>query len=57
MDIKKEDKSMFYVVDQWDQYIREFDNRADADQYCEKWNASLRFSEWQAPKAHVIVGE
>ena len=47
---------MFYVVDQWGQYIREFDNRWDADQFCEKWNSTFRFSEWTAPKAHVVEG-
>lgn len=48
---------MFYVVDQWGVYIREFDSRDEADRFCEKWNKSFRFNEWGEPKAHVIEGE
>lgn len=47
---------MFYVVDQWGQYIREFENREDAERFCTRWNESFRFSEWTAPKAHVAEG-
>jgi hypothetical protein len=54
---EKEEKDMFYVVDQWDQYIREFNTRDEADAFCEKWNSKFRFSEWTAPKAHVIEAE
>lgn len=53
---QKEDESMFYVADQWGVYIREFDNREDAEQFCEKWNSKFRFSEWTAPKARVVEG-
>jgi len=48
---------MFYVVDQWDVYIREFSTREEAEAFCEKWNNKFRFSEWTAPKAHVVEGE
>lgn len=48
---------MFYVVDQWGQYINEFEDRNEAETYCEKWNNKFRFSEWTAPKAHVVEGE
>lgn len=48
---------MFYVVDQWGQFIREFEDRDEAEQFCEKWNSKFRFSEWTAPKARVIEGE
>lgn len=48
---------MFYVVDEWDQYIREFETRDEAERFCEKWNAKFRFSEWSAPKAHIMEGE
>ena len=48
---------MFYVVDQWGQYINEFETRDEAERFCEKWNSKFRFSEWTAPKAHVIEGE
>lgn len=48
---------MFYVVDQWGQYINEFETRDEAEAYCEKWNSKFRFNEWAAPKAHVVEGE
>jgi hypothetical protein len=48
---------MFYVVDQWGQYINEFEDRDSAERYCKKWNSKFRFSEWTAPKAHVIEGD
>ncbi len=48
---------MFYVVDQWGQYINEFKSRDEAEQFCEKWNSKFRFSEWTAPKATVIEAE
>lgn len=47
---------MFYVVDQWGQYIREFEDRDDAEQFRDKWNSNFRFSEWTAPKATVVEG-
>lgn len=47
---------MFYVVDQWGKRIREFDNREDAEQFCERWNGKFRFSERTAPKARVMEG-
>lgn len=50
----KEGKQMFYVVDQWGQYINEFETRDEAERFCEKWNRKFRFSEWTAPKAHVV---
>jgi hypothetical protein len=53
----KEGNPMFYVVDQWNQYIREFETREEAEAFCEKWNSKFRFSEWTAPKAHVVEGE
>lgn len=53
---QKEEEIMFYVVDQWDQYIREFEEREDAERFCERWNSKFRFSEWTAPKAHVVEG-
>lgn len=48
---------MFYVVDQWGQYINEFESRDEAELFCEKWNSKFRFSEWTAPKATVIEAE
>lgn len=48
---------MFYVVDQWGQYIREFEYREDAEAFCEKWNRKLRFTEWGEPMAHVEEAE
>lgn len=48
---------MFYVVDQWGQYINEFEDRDEAETYCKKWNSKFRFSEWTAPKAHIVEGE
>lgn len=48
---------MFYVVDQWGQYINEFGTRDEAERYCEKWNNSFRFHEWTAPKAHVVAAD
>lgn len=48
---------MFYVVDQWGQYINEFETRDEAERYCEKWNSTFRFSEWAEPKAHVVEEE
>ena len=53
----KGDKNMFYVVDEWGQLIREFSDRDTAETYCKKWNEKFRFSEWTAPKAHIIVEE
>lgn len=48
---------MYYVVDQWNIYIREFSNREDAESFCEKWNSTNRSSKWSAPMVHVIEGE
>jgi len=48
---------MFYVVDEWGQLIREFSDRDTAEMYCKKWNEKFRFSEWTAPKAHVVAEE
>lgn len=48
---------MFYVVDEWGQLIREFSDRDTAEAYCMKWNGQFRFSEWTAPKAHVVEEE
>ena len=48
---------MFYVVDEWDVYIREFTTREDAERFCNKWNEKFRFNEWNEPKAHVMEGE
>lgn len=48
---------MWYVVDQWNQFIEEFEDRNEAERFCEKWNRKFRFSEWTAPKAHVIEAE
>lgn len=48
---------MFYVVDQWERCIKGFEDRDEAETYCEKWNSKFRFSEWTAPKAHVVEGE
>ena len=48
---------MFYVVDEWGQLIREFSDRDAAETYCQKWNETFRFSEWTAPKAHVVEEE
>lgn len=45
---------MFYAVDEWGQLIREFSDRESAETFCQKWNGGFRFSEWTAPKAHVI---
>lgn len=53
----KEVLTMFYVVDQWGQYINEFESRDEAERFCEKWNNKFRFSEWRAPKATVIEAE
>jgi hypothetical protein len=47
---------MFYVVDQWGQHIRAFEEREDAEQFCERWNSNFRFSEQTAPKARVVEG-
>lgn len=48
---------MYQVVDQWGIYINEFENREDAERYCEKWNKVYRFNEWGEPKAHVVEVE
>lgn len=48
---------MFYVVDEWGQLISEFSDRDTAETYCKKWNETFRFSEWTAPKAHVVEEE
>lgn len=48
---------MFYVVDQWGQYINEFEYREEAEEYCRKWNERFRFHEWGEPKAHVVADE
>lgn len=48
---------MFYVVDQWGQYINEFETRDEAERYCERWNSGFRFNEWGEPKAHVEEAE
>lgn len=48
---------MFYVVDEWGQLIQEFSDRDTAETYCKKWNEKFRFSEWTAPKAHVVEEE
>ena len=48
---------MFYVVDEWNQYIREFTTREEAETFCEKWNNGFRFSEWTEPKAHVVEAD
>ncbi len=53
----KEGEQMFYVVDQWGVYIDEFETRDEAERFCEKWNRKFRFSEWTAPKAHVVEAE
>lgn len=45
---------MFCVVDQWGQYINEFETRDEAEWFCEKWNSKFRFSEWTEPKAHIV---
>lgn len=45
---------MFYVVDQWGMQIRAFDNREDAEQFCDRWNGAFRYSDRTAPKAHVV---
>lgn len=47
---------MYYVVDQWGKTIREFNDREDANQFCESWNEKFRFSGWIGPKAQVIEG-
>lgn len=49
--------AMFYVVDQWGQYINEFEYREEAEEYCRKWNERFRFHEWGEPKAHVVADE
>lgn len=48
---------MFYVVDEWNQLIREFNDRESAEIFCQKWNEKFCFSEWTAPKAHVVEEE
>ena len=48
---------MFYVVDQRGQRINEFEDRSEAEAYCERWNNNFRFSKWTAPKMHVVEGE
>lgn len=48
---------MYYVVDQWGKTIREFNDREDANQFCERWNEKFQFSGWTGPKAQVIEGE
>ena len=48
---------MFYVVDECGQYINEFEDKHEAETYCEKWNNKFRFNEWTAPKAHIVEGE
>lgn len=48
---------MFYVVDQWGKRIKEFEDRDEANTYCEKWNSTFSFNERTAPKAHVVEGE
>lgn len=53
----KEERQMFYVVDQNGQYINEFKTRDEAEQYCEKWNRKYRFNEWTALKASVIEAD
>lgn len=48
---------MFYVVDEWGQYIDEFETRDEAETFCKKWNERFRFHEWTAPKAHIVEAE
>ena len=48
---------MFYVVDEWNRLIREFNDREPAEIFCQKWNNEFRFSEWTVPKAHVVEEE
>ena len=48
---------MFYVVDQWGQCINGFEDRNEAETYCEKLNSRFRFSERTAPKVYVVEGE
>jgi len=47
---------MFYVVDQWGQYINEFQTQEEAEEFCDRWNRHFRFSEWTAPKACIVEG-
>ena len=42
---------MFYVVDKWERCIRTFENREDAEAYCEKHNAKVN------SKVHVVEAE
>ena len=48
---------MFYVVDEWGLLVREFTDRESAETFCQKQNDGFRFSEWTAPKAHVVEEE
>ena len=48
---------MFCVVDEWGQLIDEFEDRFEAETFCDRWNRSFRFSEWTAPKARIVEGE
>ena len=47
---------MFYVVDQWGVYIEKFEDRDEAERFCERWNKVYRFHYWSEPKAHVVEG-
>ena len=47
---------MFYVVDQWGQVIRAFEDRDIAEQFCERWNSGFRHSDQTIPKAYVAEG-
>ena len=52
----REGERMFYIVDENDQYIDERETREAAEAYCARWNEILRFTEWEAPMAHVVEG-